>query len=120
MRHTAHSTESLLVTQVSISPAFCLEPLYLLGAKPGASLASLDCAGELFDTAGLNDDILPSLIKNLLDLFRYVNDERYRDHFVPSMDKSIENLIEPEGVLYFAVLLEVCNLTPVQDLTFTS
>ena len=87
-------------------------------AISNTTLAALDGAGQFFDAAGLETNVLPSFVERLLDLVRDVDDRGHRDDVVPAMNEAIEDLVEPETVLGLAVLVQVANLAAMQDLAF--
>jgi hypothetical protein len=88
--------------------------------KSNAALAALHSASQLFNPARLEANVLPSLVQCFLDFVGDVDDLRCGDYIVPPMNKAIENLIEPEAVFNFAILVKITNLAPVQYLAFAS
>lgn len=109
----------VIPNQVSASSRASLD-LDLRSAIPDAALAALDSAGQLFDATGLETNVLPSLIKRLLDLNGHVDDGRHRDDVVPAMNETVKDLVEPEAVLGLAIVVQVANLAAMQDLAFAS
>lgn len=85
-----------------------------------ASFAALHCASQLLHPARLETDVLPSFVQRFLDFVGYVDNLRSRDDIVPSVNEAIEDLIEPKTVFCFSIFVQIANLTPVQDLAFTS
>ena len=87
---------------------------------PNATLAALNGTGQLLDSARFETNVLPSLIQCLLDLVGDIDDGRDRNNVVPAMDEAIEDLVEPEAVLRLAILVQIADFAPMQDLAFSS
>lgn len=92
----------------------------LRSTKANAALAAFHSACQFFYPARLETDVFPSFIKCLLHLVRDVDDLRRGDDVVPAMDKSVEDLIEPEAVFCLSIFVEITNFAPVQYLTLAS
>ena len=83
---------------------------YLRSAESNAALAGFDSAGQLFHATSFEAYILPPLVQGLFDSVRNIDDLRSRDDVVPTVDEAIKDLVEPEAIFRFAILIQVVDL----------
>ena len=86
----------------------------------GAFLAGFDSTGKLLATPNLNQNEFPSFVENFLYVLRNVDDLVGGNDFIITMDIPVKQLIEPESVLFDAILVEVGNFGQMLNLTFAT
>lgn len=92
----------------------------LPGTVITASLAELDSASQLLATPLLDEDIVPTLVQDLLDPVGDVDDRGRRDEIVVLLDVTVVELLVPEAVGRLAVLVHVGDLNAMPDLAFAT
>jgi hypothetical protein len=89
-------------------------------AEPNAALAGFNSAGQFFHTTSFEANVLPSFVQGFLDSVRNIDNLRSRDDVVPAVNEAIKDLVEPETVLRFAILVQIIDLGAMQNLTSPS
>lgn len=82
--------------------------------------ACLDGTGKLLSAANLDQDVLPSLVENLLDMLGHVDDMAGGNNIVVPVNVAVVHALEPEAVLCLHVLVPVCDFGAVLDGTFAA
>ena len=93
---------------------------HLLCAVQRTTFAGLDSAGKLLAFSYLNDDKLPSLVENLFDIFRHIDDSFCWNNIVVAVYVSIVHLAKVERILLFFELVKILNVCSVLYDTFPS
>lgn len=92
----------------------------LLGTVPTTPLARLDCTGEFLGTALFHQNIFPSLVQNLLDLCRHIDNLCTGDHLVVLLNVAVVEFLKVEAVWRLPILIHVWDLGLVADLAFAA
>ena len=116
--HTAQSTESLLSNILATSDCDNIHDLPCTVAR--AAFAGFNSTCQLFATAYLDYDILPSLVEDLLDFLGDVDNLSNRNDLVETMNVAVEQFIVPEGIWLFPVQVQITNFITVYDGAFAS